>query len=209
MGAGGEIHRELKQLESRLGPLEKGAAETEAAVPTLREARIIYAELLDCLRVLDYRTYTRKVHTEVDRSSTLLASFPWLSYASAIFITLFSLLFGLGPSAVSLVICVEIFTQSSRAAALVIAGSINWMGLYLTGMVFPYVVSSLGPFCFLIFLAVAFFTVIFLYIFLPETKGKSVLEVAEEFYRSRSSWKQELSPEESSQRQEQVMSTRL
>ncbi|XP_078523933.1 solute carrier family 2, facilitated glucose transporter member 11-like isoform X1 [Lissotriton helveticus] len=142
-------------------------------------------------------------------SLSLQAWFPWLSYSSAAFITLFTFLFGLGPSAVSLVICVELFNQSSRAAAMVLAGSLNWMGLYLTGMVFPYVVSSLGQFCFLFFLAVSIFTVICLYIFLPETKGKSVLEVTEEFYRSKSPWKLVLSTEESSQRKEQVLCTRL
>lgn len=35
---------------------------------------------------------------------------------------------------------VEIFTQEARAAALVIVGVINWLGLAIIGMVFPFVV---------------------------------------------------------------------
>ncbi|XP_075754057.1 solute carrier family 2, facilitated glucose transporter member 11-like isoform X2 [Pelodiscus sinensis] len=39
----------------------------------------------------------------------------------------------------------------------------------------------LGPFCFLIFLGILVFSSIFIYLFLPETKGKSIMEIKGEF----------------------------
>lgn len=39
----------------------------------------------------------------------------------------------------------------------------------------------LGPFCFLIFIAVLVISVVLIYLFLPETKGKSTSEITEEF----------------------------
>uniref|UniRef100_A0A8B9GFF1 Major facilitator superfamily (MFS) profile domain-containing protein n=1 Tax=Amazona collaria TaxID=241587 RepID=A0A8B9GFF1_9PSIT len=52
---------------------------------------------------------------------------------------------------------------------------------------FPYRVShfylqdNLGPFCFLIFLGILAFSAIFVYRYLPETKGKSIMEIKAEF----------------------------
>jgi len=39
----------------------------------------------------------------------------------------------------------------------------------------------LGPFCFLIFIAVLVISAVLIYLFLPETKGKSTSEITEEF----------------------------
>uniref|UniRef100_A0A674JBY9 Major facilitator superfamily (MFS) profile domain-containing protein n=1 Tax=Terrapene triunguis TaxID=2587831 RepID=A0A674JBY9_9SAUR len=41
--------------------------------------------------------------------------------------------------------------------------------------------EALGPFCFLIFVGVLVISGIFFYLFLPETKGKSIMEITEEF----------------------------
>lgn len=39
----------------------------------------------------------------------------------------------------------------------------------------------LGPFCFLIFIAVLVTAAVLIYLFLPETKGRSISEITEEF----------------------------
>lgn len=40
---------------------------------------------------------------------------------------------------------------------------------------------TLGPFCFLIFIAVLVVSSVLIYLFVPETKGKSTFEITEEF----------------------------
>ncbi|KAL7983218.1 hypothetical protein Chor_000080 [Crotalus horridus] len=81
-------------------------------------------------------------------------------------------------------IMMEIFSQSSRPAAFTVGGCLNWAGLFVVGIAFPFAEESLGPFCFLLFATVLSGSGIFFYLFLPETKGKSTVEITEEFSRS-------------------------
>ncbi|CAN8193170.1 unnamed protein product [Coccothraustes coccothraustes] len=107
--------------------------------------------------------------------------FLWLRYCSVILIFLFIIAYGLGPAGAVVAVMNEIFTLSTRASAFVIGGIIIWLGLTFTGMVFPFAVMLLGPFCFLIFVAVLVISVVLIYLFLPETKGKSTSEITEKF----------------------------
>uniref|UniRef100_A0A8B9SB39 Major facilitator superfamily (MFS) profile domain-containing protein n=1 Tax=Apteryx owenii TaxID=8824 RepID=A0A8B9SB39_APTOW len=101
--------------------------------------------------------------------------FFWMHYFSVILIFLFVIFYGIGPSTIS--IMVEIFSQSFRPSAFLIVGCINWMGLFVLGMIFPLIVDNLGPLCFLIFLGILALSAIFIYLYLPETKGKSIMEI--------------------------------
>lgn len=103
----------------------------------------------------------------------------------------------------------ELFLQAWRPSAFVISGTINWLCMFLVGMLFSYIVvryllhivpyfcfyimsatvsnslistqEALGPFCFLIFVAYTVFSAAFLLYFVPETKGKTMVEVMEDF----------------------------
>ncbi|XP_039360547.1 solute carrier family 2, facilitated glucose transporter member 11-like isoform X1 [Mauremys reevesii] len=112
---------------------------------------------------------------------SLQHQFFWMPYCSVALIFLFIIIFATGPAGASFPIMVELFTQSSRSSALVISTSLHWVGLYVIGMIFPYVVESLGTFSFLIFVGFISIAWILIYRFLPETKGKSVMEIKEEF----------------------------
>ncbi|XP_069819501.1 uncharacterized protein [Dendropsophus ebraccatus] len=105
----------------------------------------------------------------------------WIPYCSAVFIFLFIFFFGMGPGTLTIAIVIEICSHSSRAAVFVIIGSLNWIGLYVIGMVFPYVEAALGHYCFLIFFASIVASGIFLFFFLPETKGKTLQQITTEF----------------------------
>uniref|UniRef100_A0A8C4JM02 Solute carrier family 2, facilitated glucose transporter member 11-like n=1 Tax=Dromaius novaehollandiae TaxID=8790 RepID=A0A8C4JM02_DRONO len=107
--------------------------------------------------------------------------FFWMRYCSVILIFLFIIAYGTGPAGAFSSVINEIFTLSARSSAFAIGGLIIWLGLTFTGMIFPFAVMALGPFCFLIFIAVLIISSILIYLFLPETKGKSITEITEEF----------------------------
>lgn len=104
-----------------------------------------------------------------------------MSYLSMACVFAYILSFGLGPAGVTGILPAEIFDQAARPAAYMVAGSLMWISLFFIGMSFPFIVSSLGDFCFLPFLAVCVVSAVFLGLTLPETKGKTLAEITAEF----------------------------
>uniref|UniRef100_A0A8C4UA89 Solute carrier family 2, facilitated glucose transporter member 5 n=2 Tax=Falco TaxID=8952 RepID=A0A8C4UA89_FALTI len=139
---------------------------------------------------------------------SLQHQFFWMNYFSVILIFLFVIFYGIGPSGATISIMVEIFSQSFRPSAFLIVGCINWMGLFVLGMIFPLIVDNLGPFCFLIFLGILALSAIFIYLYLPETKGKSIMEIKAEFNKLNFG-KKETSVTENNFPKEQLFCTRL
>lgn len=115
---------------------------------------------------------------------SLQESYFVLPYCNVALLFLFILIFGSGPAAATFPVTAELFTQGSRPASLTISMSLYWTGLYLIGMGFPHVVNQLGTFCFLVFGAIIATAWILIFWFLPETKGKSYMEIKGEFNRS-------------------------
>lgn len=109
-----------------------------------------------------------------------VAGMPYLSLAC---VFAYILSFGLGPAGVTGILPAEIFDQAARPAAYMVAGSLMWINLFLVGMLFPFIVNSLGNFCFLPFLTVCLVSAVFLGLTLPETKGKTMAEITAEFGR--------------------------
>uniref|UniRef100_A0A8C4U8T8 Solute carrier family 2, facilitated glucose transporter member 5 n=1 Tax=Falco tinnunculus TaxID=100819 RepID=A0A8C4U8T8_FALTI len=89
--------------------------------------------------------------------------------------------FGIGPAGVTGVLPTEVFDQMSRPAAYMICGALLWFNLFLVGTAFPFIVKSLAHFCYVPFLVVCVCTALYVGFFLPETKGKSFLEISKEF----------------------------
>lgn len=71
-----------------------------------------------------------------------------------------------------------------------------------------YLQDKLGPFCFLIFLGILALSAIFIYLYLPETKGKSIMEIKAEFNKLNFG-KKETSVTENNFPKEQVSCTKL
>ncbi|XP_041344838.1 solute carrier family 2, facilitated glucose transporter member 11 isoform X2 [Pyrgilauda ruficollis] len=105
----------------------------------------------------------------------------WMPYLSVACIFAYILSFGIGPAGVTGVLPTEVFDQMSRPAAYMICGSLLWFNLFLVGTAFPFIVKSLAHFCYIPFLVVCVCTALYVWFFLPETKGKSFLEISEEF----------------------------
>ncbi|XP_009329035.1 PREDICTED: solute carrier family 2, facilitated glucose transporter member 11-like [Pygoscelis adeliae] len=105
----------------------------------------------------------------------------WMPYCSLCLIILFVVVFGVGPAGATISIRVEIFKLSCRPPAFVISAVLNWLGLFVIGTTFPFIVERLKHFCFLISMGVLFTSGIIIHLLLPETKGKSIMEITEEF----------------------------
>ncbi|XP_064583219.1 solute carrier family 2, facilitated glucose transporter member 11-like isoform X2 [Zonotrichia leucophrys gambelii] len=114
---------------------------------------------------------------------SLQDSFFWVPYCSVALVFIFIMSFGIGPGGVVCPLITEIFIQSYRPAAYVFNGVVNWIQLFILGLVFPFLVQGLGNFCFIIFLTYCLSMAIFVLLVLPETKGKTMLQVKEEFNR--------------------------
>ncbi|KAI4820300.1 hypothetical protein KUCAC02_028284 [Chaenocephalus aceratus] len=107
---------------------------------------------------------------------------PYLSIAS---VFAFILSFGLGPGGVTNILTTELFTQATRPAAYIIAGSLNWLSFFLISMVFPFLVVWLEQYCFLVFMAVCTCMAIYIFFVVPETKNKTFIEIQNEFKSSK------------------------
>ncbi|XP_015282774.1 PREDICTED: solute carrier family 2, facilitated glucose transporter member 11-like [Gekko japonicus] len=108
---------------------------------------------------------------------------PWAPYLSMASIFAFILSFGLGPGGVTNILTAELFMQSSRPAAYMIAGSMSWLSFFTVGMLFPFIVKGLKQYCFLVFLVECFLVAIFIFFVIPETKNKTFLEIKREFHK--------------------------
>ncbi|XP_063768085.1 solute carrier family 2, facilitated glucose transporter member 11 isoform X3 [Eleginops maclovinus] len=107
----------------------------------------------------------------------------WMPYLSMACIFTYILSFGMGPAGVTGILSTELFDQTARPAAYMISGSMMWLNLFIIGMIFPFLVSGLSEFCFVPFGAVCLLSALFVGLFLPETKGKSLSAITSEFHK--------------------------
>ncbi|KAG8523135.1 Solute carrier family 2, facilitated glucose transporter member 11 [Galemys pyrenaicus] len=121
----------------------------------------------------------------------LQSSYPWMSYLAMSCIFAFILSFGIGPAGVTGILPTELFDQMARPAAYMICGSLMWIMLFLAGLGFPFLMEGLSHFIYVPFLCVCVCGAIYTGIFLPETKGKTFLEISEEFHRLNSRQKKQ------------------
>lgn len=109
---------------------------------------------------------------------------PVVPYLSMACVFAFILSFGLGPGGVTNILTTELFTQATRPAAYMIAGSVNWCSLFFISLLFPFIVLGLQQYCFLVFLVVSSLVVTYIFFVVPETKNKTFLEIQNEFLSS-------------------------
>ncbi|XP_044052782.1 solute carrier family 2, facilitated glucose transporter member 11b isoform X1 [Siniperca chuatsi] len=109
---------------------------------------------------------------------------PVFPYLSMVCVFAFILSFGLGPGGVTNILTTELFTQTSRPAAYMIAGSVNWLSFFFIGLAFPFILIGLQQYCFLVFLAICSSVATYIFLVVPETKNKTFLEIQNEFQAS-------------------------
>lgn len=105
----------------------------------------------------------------------------WLPYITATLIILFVIFFYGGPAGASAPLQSEIFIQSDRLAAFVLMGIQRWSMFSVFSLVFPFLINALDSYGFVLFASVCLLGSLYTFFFLPETKGKTLLEISEDF----------------------------
>ncbi|XP_066450065.1 solute carrier family 2, facilitated glucose transporter member 4 isoform X2 [Eleutherodactylus coqui] len=117
---------------------------------------------------------------------------PSISALSMAAIFGFVAFFEIGPGPIPWFIVAELFSQGPRPAAMAIAGCTNWTSNFIIGMGFPYVADLCGPYVFLLFALLLLGFLIFTYLRVPETRGRSFDEITHAFRRIPSLLEQEV-----------------
>ncbi|XP_008064643.1 solute carrier family 2, facilitated glucose transporter member 11 isoform X2 [Carlito syrichta] len=113
----------------------------------------------------------------------LQSSLRWMPYLATTCIFAFILSFGVGPAGVTGILATELFDQTARPAAYMVCGALMWTMLFLVWLGFPFIMEGLSHFLYVPFLGVCVCGAIYTGLFLPETKGKTFLEISEELHR--------------------------
>ncbi|XP_061583822.1 solute carrier family 2, facilitated glucose transporter member 9 [Cololabis saira] len=106
---------------------------------------------------------------------------PWMPYLSYICILAVIAAFCSGPGGIPFVLTGELFEQSYRPAAFMIAGIVNWLSNFAVGLLFPFIQEKLQAFAFLVFVVVCILGSIYLCVVLPETKNKTFMDISKTF----------------------------
>ncbi|XP_057700871.1 solute carrier family 2, facilitated glucose transporter member 9 isoform X2 [Corythoichthys intestinalis] len=105
----------------------------------------------------------------------------WMPYLSYVCILAVIASFCSGPGGIPFILTGELFEQSYRPAAFMIAGIVNWLSNFAVGLLFPFIQESLDAFAFLVFVGFCVLASIYLFIVLPETKGKTFMDISQSF----------------------------
>ena len=102
-------------------------------------------------------------------------------YIAIVFIFVYIISVSIGPGPIPWLITPELFSSGSRAKALSIANTVNWLCNFSIALGFPPLIEALCGWVFMIFFGFLVFFTTFLYFKLPEVKGKAVNEIVHMF----------------------------
>ncbi|XP_073441465.1 solute carrier family 2, facilitated glucose transporter member 5-like isoform X2 [Dendrobates tinctorius] len=103
----------------------------------------------------------------------------WMPYLSIACVIIYVIGHAIGPSPIPYVVTTEMFRQASRPAAFMVAGSVHWLSNFTVGLIFEFLRKGLGSYCFILFAAICLATFLFIFFVVPETKGKTFLEISQ------------------------------
>jgi len=102
---------------------------------------------------------------------------PFMSYVAIVAVILFVVGFATGPGSIPWFFVTELFAQSGRPTATSIAVSVNWAANFLVGLGFEPVRMLFGPWVFMVFIVIQIFFIIYVFLAVPETKGRPIDEI--------------------------------
>ncbi|KAF7239313.1 Solute carrier family 2, facilitated glucose transporter member 5 [Varanus komodoensis] len=101
----------------------------------------------------------------------------WMSYASSSLVFLFLIAHVLGPGPVPILLTTELFLQSTRSTSVALGGFVHWLVNFLMGIIFLHIETLIGSYSFLLFWPLSVATFIYIFKYIPETKGRTFLEI--------------------------------
>ncbi|XP_019495388.1 PREDICTED: solute carrier family 2, facilitated glucose transporter member 5-like [Hipposideros armiger] len=105
----------------------------------------------------------------------------WMPYLSITCVVAYVIGHALGPSPIPALLITEVFLQSSRPSAFMVGGSVHWLSNFAVGLVFPFIQAALKAYSFVIFGVICLLTTIYTFLVVPETKGKTFMEINQIF----------------------------
>ena len=106
---------------------------------------------------------------------TVMDSLGWI-FNIALFIYIAGFAIGLGP--IAWLFLAEVYPLEIRGKAMSCGSFANWASNFIVAMTFLTILNYLGPsITFLMYGIICIFTIIFIYKYIPETKGKSLEEI--------------------------------
>lgn len=95
-----------------------------------------------------------------------------------VFLSIYVALYSFTWAPLTWVIVGEIFPLAIRGSGTGLASSFNWIGSFLVGLLFPIMASEMSEYAvFAIFGAICIFGVIFIRLWVPETRGRTLEEI--------------------------------
>ncbi|GFS04366.1 solute carrier family 2, facilitated glucose transporter member 1 [Elysia marginata] len=112
---------------------------------------------------------------------SLQSSAGWLSYISIVAVIVYIIFFATGPGAIPWFMVAEMFAQGPRTAAVSVSVVVNWLCNFLVGICYPILQKAITTYSFMPFCVMLVLFFIFTYLFVPETKGKTITEITNLF----------------------------
>ncbi|KAK6178855.1 hypothetical protein SNE40_011345 [Patella caerulea] len=105
----------------------------------------------------------------------------WLSYGSIIGVFAHTLFFNTGPASIPWFMVAEMFTQESKSSAMTIAIFFNSLSAFIVSLLFPVIQEFIKQYSFVPFASSLVLFFFYFYKKLPETKGRTIEEIADKF----------------------------
>ncbi|ELU18919.1 hypothetical protein CAPTEDRAFT_161693 [Capitella teleta] len=101
-----------------------------------------------------------------------------LEVTSIVFALMIVVFFAIGPGSIPWMIVAELFSQGPRTSAVAVGVVVNWLSNFAVGISFISLLNATGELVFVPFTCFLFVFFVFLWCFLPETKGKTFEEIS-------------------------------
>eukprot|EP00052_Salpingoeca_macrocollata_P016541 m.133094 g.133094 ORF g.133094 m.133094 type:complete len:509 (+) comp20088_c0_seq4:154-1680(+) len=97
---------------------------------------------------------------------------------SAISVILSVCFFAVGPGAIPWLLIAEIFPRNAQSVAVSLCVAVNWTANFIVGITFTSIQDGLGNESFVPFTVIVLLIALFIAVYVPETKGKSLDEIS-------------------------------
>lgn len=104
-----------------------------------------------------------------------------LALCSVASLVVYMVFFALGPGPIPWFLVSELFAHNSRPLATSMAVGVNWMANFCVSWAFQPITALIGPYVFVIFLSTMTFFLFYVWLYVPETKDKTILEITANF----------------------------